>query len=74
LNVDRSRQRIDNAAQNDGVLTPAERGIQVDEVQPLGALFNKRFRRLERVTERFFGSGIPLRQTNCLTVGNIDGR
>ena len=38
-------------------------------MQPLGALFDERLGCFERVTERLFGAGCALGQTNGLTVG-----
>ena len=55
------------------VLAAAERGVEVDEVHPLGAGLLPGERRGQRVAVRRLGAGLALHQAHRLAVGDVDG-
>ena len=58
LNRQRTGKFVYDAAQNISVVTPAKRGVKIDEVQPLGALIEKIARRIEWVAVCCLGAGL----------------
>ncbi len=56
-----------------GVRTPPERGVEVDQMQPLGTRVLPAQRGGERVAEHLFRAGDALGELNRLAVLNVDG-
>src|SRR5690606_15076030 len=56
-----------------GVRAPPEGGVEVDEVDPLGALLRPGPGGLARVAVGGLGAGLPLDETDGLTVDDVDG-
>ena len=55
------------------VVAAAERGVEVDQVQPLGAGLLPAQRRLDRVAEPLLGAGDALDQLDGLAARDVDG-
>ena len=55
------------------VVAAAERRVEVDEVDPLGAGLLPAQRGLDRVAEPLLGAGDALHQLDGLAVGDVDG-
>ena len=55
------------------VVAAAERRVEVDEVDPLGAGLLPAQRGLDRVAEPLLGAGHALDQLDGLAVGDVDG-
>ena len=64
----------DHVAQQLAVVAPAERGVEVDQVDPLGAVALPGQRRFERVAVGRLGAGRALHQSHSGAVGHVDGR
>ena len=54
-------------------MAAAEGGVEVDEVDPLGARLLPAQRRLDRVTEALLGAGDALDELHGLTARDVDG-
>ena len=66
--------RPTTSASSARVRAAAEGGVEVDEVDPLGALLLPGERRLERVAVRRLAAGLALHEPDGLAVGDVDGR
>ena len=66
-------ERPDDRGQQVAVGAAAERGVEVDQVHPLGAGVLPGERRRERVAVRRLGAGLALDEADGLTVGDVDG-
>ena len=73
LNVEFAAKCIDDSANQLGVVAPAERGVKIDEVEPLGALHNKALGNFEWVTKQLFAIRRSPGEAHRLPVGDIDG-
>ena len=63
----------DDAREQLAVGAAAERGVEVDEVDPLGAVGLPLAGRLERVAVGRLGAGLALDEADGLPVGDVDG-
>ena len=63
----------DDPGEQLAVAAAAERGVEVDQVHPLGAVAAARQRGLERVAVGGLAAGLALHQADGLTVGDVDG-
>ena len=66
-------QRADDARPAAPVGAAAERGVEVDQVDPLGAVALPGQRRVERVAVAGLGAGLALDEADRLAVGDVDG-
>ncbi len=55
------------------VVAAAERGVEVDEVDPLGALIDPVAGGVDGVAVAGLGAGLALRQPDGLAAGDVDG-
>ena len=63
----------DDLGQQLAVAAAAERGVEVDQVDPLGAAPTARQRGVERVAVAGLAAGLALHQPDGLAVGDVDG-
>ena len=63
----------DHLPQDAGVVAAAERGVEVDEVDPLGALVGPVGGGVDGVAVVRLGAGLALGQPHGLAVGDVDG-
>ena len=61
------------AASSSALRAAAERGVEVDEVDPLGAVALPGQRGVERVAVAGLGAGLALDEADGLAVGDVDG-
>ena len=66
-------ERADHPGQQLAVAAPAEGGVEVDQVHPLGAVALPGQRGLERVAVGGLAAGLALHQADGLAVGDVDG-
>ena len=64
----------DHLLQDAGVAAAAERRVEVDEVDPLGALVGPVGGGVDGVAVVRLGAGLALRQADGLAAGDVDGR
>ena len=63
----------DHAGQQLAVAAAAEGGVEVDQVDPLGAVPLPLHGRVQRVAVGRLAAGLPLHETDGLAVGDVDG-
>ena len=71
--LDLDVERADDAGQQLGVRPAPEGGVEVDEVQPLGALLLPGQRGLDRVAELAAGAGDALHELHGAALDDVDG-
>ncbi len=67
-------QLLDDTADDGGVVASAERGVEVDEVDPLRAVACPGGGRVDGVAVARLGAGLALREADGLAAGDIHGR
>src|SRR5690606_1787357 len=71
LDVDPARGVLDDLLDDGVVVTAPEGGVEVDEVDPLGALVGPLLGRVDGVAEIRLSAGLPLGEAHRLAVGDI---
>ena len=74
LDVHAARRICDHSLDELVVVPTPKRCVKVDEMNPLGTLFDPLVGGIHGVAVVRFGSGLALGQANGLSVGDVDGR